>query len=207
MSEAFEQQRETRWRFRPRHPHMPHAALVAANARHTRAQESLELAAIEVPPDPLLVVVVKPARRLALGARPRLRLPCRRRRPPVAVSHSTRPGRRSTAIEGPRSPRQVRCLASRLVSRLPRPAPSRPFTASLRYPPSSLSQVWTHPRKPEAPPSIRLQLHWRCSRSLSGPQIVEFMIVLALQSRRRRRGSARGLRRGPQRFVACSHDE
>ena len=35
-------------------------------------QNGLELAAVQVPPGPLLVVVVKPARRFALRARPRL---------------------------------------------------------------------------------------------------------------------------------------
>ncbi len=72
--EAFEQQREPRPWLGPRDADLPHAVLVTPDARNAGVQDGLELATVQVPPRSLLVVVMQPARRLALGARPRLAL-------------------------------------------------------------------------------------------------------------------------------------
>jgi len=58
--EALEQQREPRTRLRPRHARLPHSVLGALHARDPRAKHRRELAAVEVPPRPLLGVVVDP---------------------------------------------------------------------------------------------------------------------------------------------------
>jgi hypothetical protein len=126
-AEALEQQCEARSRLRPRHPHLPYAVLVAANTRDARMQVGLELAAIQVPPGPLLVVIV-PAR-----TTPRIRgtakscaCRARRKRPPAGRARrrglallarkraASRPGprgRRSMAIPSPRSPGTAQRLA------------------------------------------------------------------------------------------------
>ena len=66
--QTLEQHREPRLGLGPRHASLPHAVLVATYARNACTQEGLELAAIEVTPHALLVVVVQPALLAALGA-------------------------------------------------------------------------------------------------------------------------------------------
>ena len=68
--QPLHQQREATPRLRPGHRHLPHAVRRAVDARHPGVQERLELAGIEMPPHPLLRVVVTRQRLRALRARP-----------------------------------------------------------------------------------------------------------------------------------------
>ena len=72
--ETLEQRGEPRAWLRPRHLDLSHAVLAAVHPRDPCVQVRQELAAVEVAPDPLLVVVVQAAGDATLRARPALRL-------------------------------------------------------------------------------------------------------------------------------------
>jgi len=70
--EGLEEQGEARVGLRPRHPYLPHAVFGAVDARDRSVDEGEELATVEMPPGPLLGVVMKPAGLAALGTGPPL---------------------------------------------------------------------------------------------------------------------------------------
>ncbi len=68
--QPLEQRREPRPRLGPRQPHLPDAVGRAVHPRRPRAQVRLELATVQMPPRPLLGVVVQRQVRRTLRTRP-----------------------------------------------------------------------------------------------------------------------------------------
>jgi hypothetical protein len=68
--QRLKQEREAGARLRPRHLHLSYAVIWTPHTRHPRPDECLKLAAIEVPPAPLVRVIMEPAQLTTLRARP-----------------------------------------------------------------------------------------------------------------------------------------
>lgn len=69
--QAFEEQRESRPQHRPRHRDLDPPVFAARHPWDARVQVGLELAAVQMPPRPLLGVIVQRQRLGAVRARPR----------------------------------------------------------------------------------------------------------------------------------------